>query len=164
MSCNPISPITSKIATGFFSVLIHRRCIWNPIKTMIVFSTSILPLITIPVIFIFQQQTDHVFHESLSPNNHIVGNEMWLVLYPIPDELTPYMVVSLRYLRKVGKVSVEVMPLHISHTKSYEYWRHILREEVSLSVKITTLVSLKGVCSSQITTLLDNLRKKRTIG
>ena len=89
---------------------------------------------------------------------------MWLVLYPIPDELTLYMVVSLRYLGKAGKVSVEVMPLHISYTKSYEYWRHILREEASLSMKMTTLVPLKGACSSQIRTLSDNLRKKRIVG
>jgi hypothetical protein len=164
MSCNSISPITSKIATGFFSVLIHRRCIWNPIKTMIVFGTSILPLIMIPVISIFQQWSDHVFHESLSPNSHIVGNEMWLVLYPIPDELTPYVVISLRYFRKAGKVSMEVMLLHIGYTKGYEYWRHIPREEASLSIKMTTLVSPKGVYSSQVRTLLYDLRKKRIVG
>ena len=93
-----------------------------------------------------------------------MSDEMRLVLHPIPDELTPNMVVSLGHLRKAGKVSVEVVPLHIGHTKGYEYRRHILREEASLSMKMTTLVPLKGACSSQIRTLSDNLRKKRIVG
>ena len=93
-----------------------------------------------------------------------MSDEMRLVLHPIPDELTPNMVVSLGHLRKAGKVSVEVVPLHIGHTKGYEYRRHIPREEASLSMEMTTLVPPKGTCSRQTRTLPDDLWKKRIVG
>jgi hypothetical protein len=89
---------------------------------------------------------------------------MWLVLYSIPDEFTPYMVISLGHLRKTRKVSMKVMPLHIGNTEGYKYWRHILREEASLSMEVVTLIPPKGTCSSQIRTLSDNLWKKRIVG
>jgi hypothetical protein len=76
---------------------------------MIMSGTSNLPLVTIPVIFILQEWSDHIFHESLSSDGHVVSNEMWLVLHPIPDELMPYVVVSLRHLRKARKVPVKVI-------------------------------------------------------
>jgi hypothetical protein len=150
ISCDPLSPVASEITTGSFGLLIHGRRIRNPIKAMIMSGTSNLPLVTIPVIFILQEWSDHIFHESLSSDGHVVSDEMWLVLHPIPDELTPYVVVSLRHLRKAGKVPVKVMPLHISSTKGYEDRRHVLREEVGLSMEVTTLIPPKGTCSGQI--------------
>jgi hypothetical protein len=82
---------------------------------------------------------------------------MWLVLYLIPDEPTPYVVISPRHLGKAGKVSVEVMPLHVSDAEDYKYRRHILREEASLSVEVVTLVPPKGTCPGQVRTLSDDL-------
>ena len=121
ISHDPLFPITSKIATGSLSILNHRRHIRNLEKAVIVFGTLILPLATIPVILVLQQQGDHIFHQSLSPDCHVVSNEMRLVLYPIPDKPMLYVVVSLRHLRKAGKVSVEVMPMHVSNTEGYKY-------------------------------------------
>jgi hypothetical protein len=117
----------------------------------------ILLLITISVIFVFQQWSNYIIYESLSLDGYIVGNEMWLVLYPIPDKFIPYMVISLKYLRKARKVFVEVMLLHIGNTEGYKYWRHILREEASLSIEVVTLASLKGTCSSQVRILSKDL-------
>ena len=49
-----LPPIASEIAMGSFGFLIHRRRIWNLEEAMIMFGTSILPLVTIPVILVFQ--------------------------------------------------------------------------------------------------------------
>jgi hypothetical protein len=111
------------------------------------FGTSSLPLITIPVIFVLQQWSEHVIHESFPPDDRVVGDEMWLVLHPIPDELTLYGVISLKHLGKARKVSVKVMLLHIGCTKSYEDRRHVLGEEAGLSMEVTTLIPPKGVYS-----------------
>jgi hypothetical protein len=73
------------------------------------------------------------------------------------------MVISLRYLGKAGKVSVEVMPLYVSNAKGYKYWKHVLKKKVSLSMKVVTLVPLKEICSSQVRILLNNLWKKRIV-
>jgi hypothetical protein len=150
ISRDPLSPIASKITTGSFGLLIHGRHIWNPIKAIIMSGTSNLPLVTILVIFILQEWSDHIFHESLSSDGHVVSDKMWLVLHPIPDELMLYVVVSLRHLRKARKVPVKIMPLHIGSTKGYEDWRHVLGEEAGLSMEVTTLISSKVTCSSQI--------------
>jgi hypothetical protein len=69
---------------------------------------------------------------------------------PDPRRLTPYVVVSLRHLRKARKVSVKVMPLYIGSTKGYEDQRHVLGEESGLSIEVTSLISPKGTCSGQI--------------
>ena len=130
-----------------FGLLIHRRYVQNLEKAMIVFSALILPLVTILVIFIFQQRSDHIIHGSLSSDGCVIDDEMWLILHPIPDKLMPYMVVSLRHLRKARKVSVEVMPLHIGNAEGYKHWRHVLRKEASLSMEVVTLVPPKGTCS-----------------
>ena len=128
ISCDPLPPITGKIATGSLGVLNHGRRVRNPEKAMIVFGTSILPLVT------------------------------------IPDEPTLYVVVSPRHLGKARKVSVEVVPLYVSDAEGYKYRRHVLREEVSLSVKVVTLVPPKGTCPSQVRTLSDDLWKKSIVG
>src|SRR5580692_6324678 len=163
MSCDLLSPITSKGTTGFLSLLIHRRRIWNPKEAMIMSTTSTLPLITIPMIFIPQQWTDHIFHESLPPDGHIVSDEMWLVLYPIPDEPTPYGVTRLRHLRPAWEVSMKVMPLHVRGAKGQENWRHVLGEEASLSMEVTALVLPERTCPCQIRTLSDDLWKERIV-
>ena len=164
ISRDPLPPITGEIATGSLGVLNHGRRVWNPEKAVIVFGTSILPLVTIPVILVLQQRGDHVFHQSLSPDGHVVGDEMRLVLYPIPDEPTPYVVVGPRHLRKAGKVSVEVVPLHVGNAEGYEYRRHVLREEASLSMEVVALVPPKGTCPGQVRTLSDDLWKKSIVG
>jgi hypothetical protein len=82
---------------------------------------------------------------------------MWLVLYLILDEPMPYMIVSLRHLRKARKVSVEVMLLYVGNAEGYKYQRHDLREEVSLSIEVVTLIPPEGMYFSQVRTLLDDL-------
>ena len=109
-------------------------------------TSSLLP-ITIPVIFLLQQRSEHVIHESFPPDDCVVDDEIWLVLHLIPDELTPHGVISLKHLGKARKVSVKVMPLHIGSTKSYEDRRHVLGEEAGLSMEVTTLIPPKGACS-----------------
>src|SRR5580692_8454250 len=126
MSHNPLPPINSESTTGFFRFHIHKRCIWNPKEAMVMSTTLHLPLVTILMIFIIQQRTDHIFHESLSLNSQVMGDEMRLVLYPIPDEPMPYGLTSLRYLRLARKVSVKVPPLHVGTAKGYENRRHVL--------------------------------------
>jgi hypothetical protein len=117
----------------------------------------------IPIIFVFKQWTDHIFHESLSSDGYIVGDNMWLVLYPIPNKLILYRVISLRYLRPARKVSVKFLPLHIGIAKDYEDRRPVLRQEVSLGIEVTTLISPKWMCSCQTGTLSDDLWEKRFV-
>ena len=92
-----------------------------------------------------------------------MSDEMWLVLYPIPDELILYGVTCLRHLRPAKEVSMKVMPLHVHSAKGQENWRHVLGEEASLSMEVTALVLLERMCPCQIRTLSDNLWKERIV-
>jgi hypothetical protein len=93
-----------------------------------------------------------------------MGDEIWLVLHPIPDEFTSYCITSLRYLRPAGKVSVKILPLHVSITEGYEDRGHVMRQETSLGIEVITLIPPEKTRPSQIRTLSDDLWKKRFIG
>jgi hypothetical protein len=92
-----------------------------------------------------------------------MGDEMRLVLHPIPDEPTLYGLASLRHLRPARKVPVKVLPLHVGSTEGYKDRRHVSREETGLSIEVTTLVPPKGTRPCQSRTLPDDLWKERLI-
>jgi hypothetical protein len=85
----------------------------------------------------------------------VVGYHMWVILNPFLDKYPMHLIIS--HIGKPGEVLVEVLPLHVSHTKSKEDRCSTGGEEASLCLKATALIPPEQICATKSRTLIDNM-------
>jgi hypothetical protein len=73
-----------------------------------------------------------VLFEEPEADIQVVGDDMWVVLNPIPDEVAPSTIILYSHGRISWEVSMQVLPLHISRTECHKYRRHTGRQKAGL--------------------------------